>query len=131
MATCDMGYEHDGPVPAEDPAPEPVVVESGPNENDVKIAEIEATVSLERERIWTEQQELALAAENESLRGEIRGIREVLDRLAPPEPESATEPAVVPVQVNDDARAEDGPPPPAETTAPAAPKEKKSKGWWG
>ena len=127
MATCDMGYEHDEPVPAEAPAPEPVVVESGPNENDVKIAEIEAAASVEREKIWTEQQELALAAENESLRGEIRGIREVLDRLAPPEPE----PAVVPIQVNDDAPAEDGPPPPAETTAPAAPKEKKSKGWWG
>ena len=130
MATCDMGYEHDEPVPAEAPA-EPVVVESGTSDNDVRIAEIEAQASVEREKIWTDAQEAALAAENESLRGELRGIREVLDRLVPPETEAETEPAVVPIQVNDDAPAEDGPPPPAETTAPAAPKEKKSKGWWG
>lgn len=92
MATCDMGYDHaDAAPPAE---PEVVVADPGPNENDVRIAEIEAEARIEAERIWTEQQELALQAQNEELRGELRGMREVLDRLVPPEP-AEPEPVVV------------------------------------
>ena len=126
MATCDMGFEHEETAVV--PEPEPVVVDPGPNENDVKIAEIEAEASIERERIWTEQQELALAAQNESLRGEIRGMREVLDRLVPPEPEGDPEPVAVPVPVPD-AGGDDpvGAPP---ETEPVKSSKKESAGWW-
>jgi hypothetical protein len=120
MATCDMGYDHDDVVPE----PEPVIVpvDPGPNENDVKIAEIEAGARIETERIWTEQQELALAAENESLRGELRGIRETLDRLTPSEPDPAPAPEIIPVP-------EPGPvpepvPAPPEAESKPAPKKK-------
>lgn len=92
-STC--GLTHEDAAPEEIPVPVPV--ENGPNENDVKIAEIEAKASIEREKIWTEQQEMALQAQNEELRGEIRGMREVLDRLVPSEPEPEPEPVVVPV----------------------------------
>jgi hypothetical protein len=126
MATCDLGYDHEDPAP--DPAPDPVTVaDPGPNENDVQIAEIEAAASIEREKIWTEQQEIALAGENEKLRGEIAGMREILDRLQPPEP-ADPEPVVIPVPA--------APADPPETV-PAPPETsgnsgggKKPKGWF-
>lgn len=125
MATCDMGYEHDEPVPAE---PEPVVVNPGPNENDVRIAEIEAAARIETEKMFTEQRGLELTAEVESLRGELRGMRAVLDRVAPPEPEPPAEPpapAPVVVEDNDD----DGTPPPPETEKKKPPSN-SGGGWW-
>lgn len=125
MATCDMGFEHE--ETAVIPEPEPVVVaDPGPNENDVKIAEIEAEASIERERIWTEQQENELAQQNEALRGELRGIRETLATLMPPEPEPDPEPVVVPVP--DTAAAEPVAAPPE--TEPVRSKGNNSGGWW-
>lgn len=125
MPTCDMGFEHGEPEP---PEVIPVPVDSGPNENDVRIAEIEASASIAREKIWTDQQALSLEADREELRGELRGMREVLDRLVPPAPGPAdvTQPVIV------------APPapaaPPEETPAPAdveKPKAKKSGGgYW-
>lgn len=126
MATCDMGYEHSEGQAVADPEPAPVVVDQGPNEHDVEIAEIEANASIERERIWTEQQELALQAENESLRGELRGIREILDRLQPPEPDPPSEPVVVPMPEPEPV-IEDAPPPPEGDKSPT---EKSAGGWW-
>lgn len=124
MATCDMGFEHEDIVT--EPEPEPVIVEPGPNENDVKIAEIEAEASIEREKIWTDAQENALAAENESLRGELRGIRETLATLMP-EPEPEPEPVPVPVPVPEpDPESVAAPP----ETEPKAPKGKNGGGWW-
>lgn len=123
MATCDMGYDHE--ETAVIPDAEPVVVNPGPNENDVKIAEIDAAASIERERIWTEQQELALAAENESLRGELRGIREMMATLMPSEPENADEPVVVQVPA---AGPEEPVAAPPETEPPK--RESKSAGMW-
>lgn len=94
MATCDMGFEHEEVIAAE---PEPVIMEAdpGPNEHDVEIAAIEAEASIEREKIWTEQAGLELQGEVAQLRGELAGMREVLDRLSPPEPEP--EPVVIPI----------------------------------
>jgi hypothetical protein len=94
MATCDLGYEHEDAV-AE---PEAVVIEAdpGPNENDVKIAEIEAEARVETERIYAEEHDQDLAGEVERLRGEVDGMRTVLATLAPPEP-AEPEPVVVPV----------------------------------
>lgn len=126
MAVCDLGYDHPEPVIEADDDPAPVVVNPGPNENDVAIAQIEAAASIEREKIWTEQQALALEADREELRGELRGMREVLDRLAPPAPEAAAPPAVpVPVPVQ---------PEPEETAAVpetgTRPPKKDSGGFW-
>lgn len=97
---CDLGYDH-GELVAE-PEPAPVVVDPGPNENDVEIARIEAAASIKREEIWTEQQLLALEADREELRGELRGMREVLDRLAPPAPDPASAPPPAPVVIAPD-----------------------------
>lgn len=124
MATCDMGYDHE--ETAVIPDPEPVVVNPGPNENDVKIAEIEAEASIERERIWTEQQENELAQQNESLRGELRGIRETLATLIPPAPEIPDEPVVVPVPAAGPEEPVGAPP----ETAPPIKSSKSTSGWW-
>lgn len=122
---CDLGYEHDEAVPAADPAP--VVVDPGPNENDVKIAEIEAAAGIEREKMWTDQEGMRLAAQVDSLRGELKGMREVLDRVAPPA-EPPAEPPTVPVVI---------PEPPAgpgeDVPAPEETKKKPPKsggGYW-
>ena len=123
MPTCSMGFEH----PGAEPEVVTVPVESGPNENDVRIAEIEAAASIKREQIWTEQQALALEAANEELRGELRGMREVLDRLVPPAPDPADAPAAEPVIVTPpaDIPGETPAPPDIEKKAP-----KKGGGFW-
>lgn len=125
MATCDMGYEHSDPVP--EPEPVPVIAEPGPNENDVKIAEIEADARVETEKLWTGQRAQELESEVSALRGELRGMREVLDQFAPPEPVPA-EPVVIPVPEPAPAPAEPAAALP-ETTPPKP--EKKSRGYWG
>jgi hypothetical protein len=125
MPTCDLGFDH--PEPAE-PAVIPVPVDPGPNENDVRIAEIEAAASIEREQIYTQQQALELAAENERLRGELSGMKSVLNRVVPEPPDPAE---LEPVIVAPPAPAE----PAEETAAPAdvehkAPKSKNGGGYW-
>ena len=128
MGTCDMGYDHDDPAPAPEPEADLVIIDQGPNENDVKIAEIEAAASVEREKIWTEQRGADLEQTVAELRGELTGMREVLDRLQPPEPPEP-DPVVLPLP---------DPPAPAPEPAPAPPpaaepkaSSKKSSGWWG
>ena len=125
MATCDMGFEHEETAVVSEPEPV-VVADSGPNENDVKIAEIEAEASVEREKIWTEAQQNELNAQNEALRGEIRGMREVLDRLVPPEPEADPEPVPVPVPVAEPEEPVAAPP----ETEPVKSSKKENAGWW-
>jgi hypothetical protein len=127
MATCDMGFDHQeaAVIPEHEPV---VVVDDGPNENDVRIAEIEAETSIEREKLYTEQQALDLVAENERLRGENQGMREVLDRVAPPPPDPGQEPVVVPVPEPAPAPAPEAVPGPPETVP--SPVSKKNPGWW-
>jgi len=126
MPTCDMGYAHDLEAAAE-PVEVPVPVETGPNEHDVEIAAIEAEASVTREEIRAgvdvAEQETRIGA----LEGELRGVRETLDRLAPPAPEPEAEP-VVTVVPDPPAPVETGPAAPPETPPP--PKQKKSTGWW-
>lgn len=124
MATCDMGFEHESEIVEPDPAP--VIVEPGPNENDVKIAEIEAAASIAREELWTEAQAVALEANNERLEGELRGIKETLAMLAPPDPEPQEIIAPDPAPVI--APEETGPPAPPMVDKPAG--GKKSGGGW-
>lgn len=126
MATCDMGYEHTDPAPVVDASPAPVVVDQGPNEHDVEIAQIEAAASVEREKIYAQEADQELVAENERLRGKIAGMEEILARLAPPEPDPAPEPVVVPMPDPEPAP-EDVPPPP-EGDKPKS--ESSGGGWW-
>lgn len=128
MATCDMGYEHDDPAAAvAEPEIIPVPVDPGPNDNDVKIAEIEAAASIEREKLWTEQEGMRLDSEVQELRGEVRGMREILDRLAPPDPGPADAPVVITEPAAPDPPAEPVPGPPDISPVP---KTKKPSGWW-
>ena len=121
MPTCDLGFEHEPAVPDVIPVP----VNSGPNEYDVQIAEIEAAASIKREEIWTEQQALSLEADREELRGELRGMREVLDRLVPPAPEAEAAPVIVAPPASADIPEEVAAPADVEKKAP-----KKSGGFW-
>jgi hypothetical protein len=117
-ATC--GLEHEDAIT--EAAPEPVVVDPGPNEHDVEIAAIQADTAVKVAKIETEQRDDDLRAEVEELRGEMRGMREVLDRLAPP---AAAEPEPVVVPVPEPAPApepEAATPPEAEHRKPPAPK---------
>jgi hypothetical protein len=110
MATCDMGFEHEDAVPAE-PEVIPVPVDAGTGEADVEIAKIDAKRDVEVEKIRAGVVEDDLRAEVESLRGELRGVRETLDRIAPePEPEPEL-PAPAPVVID---QAPEVPPPPAD-----------------
>jgi hypothetical protein len=124
MATCDLGHEHD-----DIPEPAPVIIEADPgtNENDVKIAEVEAAARIAADKEWTKQEGLRLESEVEGLRGEIRGMRETLDRLAPPEPEPGPAPEIVPVPVPDP---EPEPVPAPPETKPETGEKKSGGGWW-
>ena len=125
MPLCDMGFEHDAVVP--EPEPEPVIVEPGPNENDVKIAEIEAAARIETERLYTEQRGLDLENEVNRLRGELDGMKTVLETIAPPEPEPGPEPVVVPVPEPEPEPEPVGAPPPAPKSDSGG---GKKSGWW-
>lgn len=120
MHNCpECGIEHESPQP--EAIPVPVPVEAGPNENDVKIAEIEAAASIKREELWTEQEKMDLVAQVEALRGENRGMKEILDRLVPPVPE-VPEPVVIdvppaPAEPEDGAVPDAPKPPPAKAPA--------------
>ena len=125
MHDCpECGIAHEGPAGA---APAPVIVEAypGPNDNDVKIAEIEAAAGIEREKIWTEQRALDMEGEMERLRGELAGMREILDRIAPPEPDPEPVPVPVPVPGPEPVPEPVPAPPPAAPQAPG-----KSNGGW-
>lgn len=122
MATCSMGFEHADPEPAVIEVP----VDTGTNENDVAIAEIEAAASVQREKIYKQQRDLELVAEVERQAGEIAGMREILDRLAPPAPDPAeASPAPVIVTGPSDIPEEVAAPADIEKKAP-----KKGSGYW-
>jgi hypothetical protein len=127
MSTCSMGFEHESP----EPEVTTVTVDSGTNENDVAIAEINAAAEIKREKIYAEQRDMELVAEVERQAGEIAGMRAILDRIAPPEPDPADVVPSAPVVVAPAAAVSDsGPeevaaPPDVEKKAP-----KKSGGYW-
>lgn len=124
MSTCDMGYEH------ADPEPEPIIqaVEETVAA-DVEVAKIEADRDVTIAKIAAKAEESHDETEVEVLRGEVRVLREMVERMAP-EPEPEPEP--VPVVVND-APAEpvpDVPAPPA-AEAPAHRPSKSKSGMFG
>lgn len=119
MHACpECGTEHEAAAP--EVVPVPVPVDPGPNDNDVRIAEIEAAASIEREKLWNEQEKVELLAEVERQRGEISGMKEILDRLVPPVPEEP-EPTVIEVPpaapVEEEGSVPDAPKPPTTKAA--------------
>jgi len=121
MATCDLGYSHE-----DAPDPAPVIIDAGTTDNDVRIAEVEAEARVETERIYAGERDVELVAEVERLKGELAGMRTVLETLAPADPAPAPAPAPAPIPV----------PVPEPVTAPPelAPKQegkKKSSMWDG
>ncbi|HEY1622130.1 MAG TPA: hypothetical protein VGG25_31220 [Streptosporangiaceae bacterium] len=123
MAVCSLGHEHPDESPAEII---PVPVEQGPNENDVKIAEIEAEASIKREEMYTAQEALRLESRVDELQGKVDGMREVLETVAPSEPPAP--PAVIPAPVPLPELAADPTPPPPELESKS--KSKKAAGYW-
>jgi hypothetical protein len=99
------------------------VVEPGANENDVRIAEVEAAAAVQLAKVDAGAADEELREEVARLRGELAGVRETLDAAAPPAPEVGA-PIVVPppAPVAEPAAP---PPPPAEETK--APRETKRK----
>jgi hypothetical protein len=126
---CGLGHESAAAeLAAAEPAP--VVVEpAGPNENDVKIAEVNAAADVELATISAESRNADLEEENARLRGELAGMKDTLATLAPPEPAPAPPP--VPVQLPEPAPAAlDVAPPPPVSPAPEGKKGGKATGWW-
>lgn len=120
----DCGLEHEAAVTVPEPA---VVVDPGPNEHDVEIAAIEAEARVATEKIYAQERDQELQAEVERLRGEVTGMRDILDRLSPPEPDP--EPVVVPVPAPAAAPEPEPAGPLPESKPPKA--ERKSRGYWG
>jgi hypothetical protein len=123
MAQCDLGFEHEGDMPAA----EPVVVDTGPNENSVAIAKIEAAASVKREEAYTEAERVradaelaALRAENETLRQAQTPAVVVIEPDPPTDPEPDVEPEPDPTE----------PPENEGATVPSEPKTKKKTGWF-
>jgi hypothetical protein len=122
MAQCDLGFDHEDLAPE----PEPVIIEPGTSENDVKIAEVEAEARVETERIYAGERDVELLAEVERLRGQVAGMQTVLETLAPPDPElpPAPDPAPAPMIVPEPEAV--AAPPETETK----PEGKKKAGMW-
>lgn len=102
----------------------------------VEIAKVEAERDVELAKVQQQTAEVYANEDLARLSGEVSALREIVERLSPPEPEPdpAPAPEPEPVVVVDDPPAEpapvdDAPPPPAETEP--KPKAKKSSNpWW-
>jgi hypothetical protein len=121
-----MGYEHETAVEAA-PEPEVIVTEPSTNENDVKIAEAEAAARVAETKVYAQNRDPELEAENARLRGEIEGMRTAMANLSPPEPvsepETPPEPEVIVAEPEHE-------PTPPENSGPPEPKTKKRPGFW-
>jgi hypothetical protein len=123
MAQCDLGFEHEGDMPAA----EPVVVDTGPNENSVQIAKIEAAASVKREEAYAESERVRADAELVALRAENELLRQgqtpaVVVVETDDEPETDPEPVIEPD--------ENEPPENDGNPVPSEPKVKKKPGWF-
>lgn len=128
MHTCpDCGLAHETPIVAPVAEPAPVVVEpaAGPNDNDVRIAEVTGATEIELAKIAAEQRALDLEEELARVKGERDGMRETLDALQPPVPEPVVVPAPAPPPAP-----EPVPDVPLPPVTPIAKESKKRRGWW-
>jgi cytoskeletal protein CcmA (bactofilin family) len=112
-----------GPAAAEVEAVEVVA------DADVEIAKINADRDVKIEQLGVKRDEVWQEARVVELEGQLRGMREMLDKLMP-EPEPEQEPAPVIVAADPGPEDDIAPAPaPDLTEEPAAPK--KAKGYWG
>lgn len=122
----ECGGVHDAPV-VETPD---VVVEAPPTEAVVAVAEIEATRDVKLAQINAGTEEAWRDSRIAGLEGEINGMKEMLERLLPPEPDPAADAVPIVVEAPAEEPVIDTPaaePPPI--TEPAATK-KKGNAWW-
>jgi hypothetical protein len=124
MHECpECGTAHEEPIVIE---PEPAVEEIA--EAEVRIAEVQADRDIKIAKIEAGVTEDITESRLAELEGQVRGMREVLDRIAPaPEPEPAPAPEPVITVVDD--QADDEVPPKAEHHEP--PRPKKSSSYFG
>jgi hypothetical protein len=119
MALCpDCGLDHH-------PEPEPVVVDTGPNENSVEIAKIEADARIKAEKIYTEQERMRFDAEIVALRAENEALRNPVASTVTIETENETESEPEPVITEIEPEPE-----PPESPVTHEPKVSKKPGWW-
>jgi len=98
-ACADCGLTHDAPLVVE---AEPEAAVEATLATDVEIARIEADRDIKVARIGAGVAETEIESRIGALEGELRGMREALDRLAPaPEPEPAPAPIVVDAPVTE------------------------------
>lgn len=99
---------------------------------EVEIARIEADAAIQLARIEAKTEEAHDETEVEALRAEIRGMRDMLDRLVPqPEPESEPEPAPAPVVMEAPEAEPEAAPPVAEPAGePRHSPKSRGLGFW-
>lgn len=124
----ECGLEHGADIDAA-----PVVETEAVTEAAVEIAKVEADRDITLAKIAVKAEETGDTARIAELEGRLRGIEEMLDRLAPPAPaeEIPAEPEVVVVDAPEPDPVIDAggiePPPIAE---PVAGKGKRRSAWW-
>lgn len=116
------------PAAAEPAAAETEAVEAAA-EAEVEVAKVQAQRDIAIEKEFTKRAESEDRAEIEALRGEVRGLRELVETLKPAEPEPAPQPVPVVVEAPPEPETAPAPEPVEESAPPAA--EKKSSGFWG
>jgi hypothetical protein len=132
----DHTHGPDGRVIISGPSPETAEAEAVEEvaEAEVQIAKIQGETAIQLAKIEAKADEAHDETEVESLRAEIKGMKEILDRLAgggDPEPEPSPEPAAPVVVVDDAPAAPEVPEPPdAEPEHHSAPKRSKGLGMW-
>ncbi len=99
---------------------------------DVEIAQIEAERDIKLAKITAEAIDNEQETEIARLRGELAGLRELVERVAPPPPEPDPEPVPVVIAPPDPEPVDEPPaveaPPPVETAPPRS--SKKQNPWW-
>lgn len=95
---------------------------------EVRIAEIQAKRDVELARLSVRADENADTSELDTLRGEVRALREIVERLAPPEPDPEPEPAPVVIEADPDPEPVAEEPPPVENKP--TPKPSSGFSWY-
>jgi len=116
MSICDQGYEHPDPEPevvVEAVDPEPAAAA------EVEVARIEGDTAVSIAKIEARVADDELVLRMAALEGELTGMRETLDRVAPSAPEPEPEPEPVVVEPEPEVA-----PPPVDETQHRAPKRK-------
>ncbi len=122
---AECGLEHADPVIAEAPVAETAAA-------DVQIAEIEAERDIRLAQIGAKAGESDAITRIAELEGKMDGMREMLERLLPPEPEPDPTPVIVDAPAAEPEPVVEEPaatPPPAVESEPKRSRQRNA--WWG